>query len=80
MVMASIARAIIALRPMRSPRAPHTGVIKAAASGAAPKTSPVQSSISARSVSPKLSMCLGKNGRKLIIPVAVMKFAVQTAQ
>jgi hypothetical protein len=65
---------------MRSPSAPHTGVITAAASGAAPNTNPVHNSISPRSSNPKLSRCRGKNGKKLIIPVAVMKLAVHTAQ
>jgi len=72
-----MARQIINLRPSRSPRAPQIGDIKVAASGAAPKSTPAQSRTDASSWTPNSSSRLGKKGKKLIIPIEVIRFASQ---
>ena len=74
-VMASIDRRTMSLRLKRSPIEPHTGPMTAAARGAAPKVMPDQRWTAARSWTPSSSRKLGKNGRKLIMPRATMRFA-----
>ena len=54
-VIASIERSTISRRPKRSPSAPQIGLMNAADSGAAPKTTPVQAATAPGSLTPRLS-------------------------
>ena len=78
--MASIARHTITFRPKRSPMAPQSGAEIVAESGAAAKQRPAQRLMEASPSTPISSRRLGKNGRKLIIPIEVIRLAVHTTQ
>ena len=72
-------RPTISLRPVRSARRAHTGVITAVTSGVTPRLRPDQTAIAAVSCSPSCWRYSGRNGITSVKPVKPMNAAIVTA-